>query len=136
MILIQCVSSKANEELPAKELYQGQYFDAMRRYAEATGEEWRILSAKHGLVHPGETLAPYDEFGLSEQQAREIAQSLTHSDVDSVKVIAGKKYTNPLTPELEARGIDVVELCRGMLIGERVSLLQDLARGKENHTLC
>jgi hypothetical protein len=136
MILIQCVSSKADEPLPAKELYQGQYFDAMRRYAEATGDEWRILSAKHGLVHPDETLYPYDEFGLTEQQAREIAQSLADKGVDSVKVIAGKKYTNPLTPELEAHGIDVVELCRGMLIGERVSKLHDLLHSEVNESLC
>lgn len=136
MILIQCVSSKTDEPKLAKELYQGQYFDAMKRYAQACNDEWAILSAKHGLVHPEEQLTPYDEFGLSEEQAREIAQTLAWRDIETVRVIAGKKYTDALTPELEARGIDVIELCRGMLIGERVSKLQDLAREKENHTLC
>ena len=135
MILIQCVSSKRDKCLPAKELYDSTYFDAMKRYAEASDGDYRILSAKHGLVHPEAELDPYDEFGLSEKQAETIAATLADAGIDTVKIVAGKKYTDPLTPELEARGIDVVEVARGMRIGKRVKHLKEKARGLENHTL-
>ena len=135
MILIQCVSSKREKCLPAKELYDSTYFDAMKRYAEASDDDYRILSAKHGLVHPEAELDPYDAFGLSEKQAETIAATLADAGVNTVKIVAGKKYTDPLTPELEARGIDVVEVGRGMRIGNRVKHLKEKARELENHTL-
>jgi hypothetical protein len=136
MILIQCVSSKKNRPLPAKELYDSTYFDALRRYAESTGEPWAIISAKHGLVGPNETLEPYDEFGLSGTQAVEIATELSNQDVERVELIAGEKYTNPLVPALEGVGIAVVERCKGLPIGKRVQKLQELARSLENEPLC
>lgn len=36
-------------------------FHRARAYVEATGYQWFILSAKHGLVAPDEMIAPYDE---------------------------------------------------------------------------
>jgi hypothetical protein len=107
----------------------------MRRYAEATQDNWRILSGKHGLIHPETVIEPYDEFGLSDEQAASIATTLANTGINHVEVIAGKKYTNPLTPELEEHGIDVREVCRGMEIGNRISRLQTLSREKENRTL-
>lgn len=135
MILVQCVNSKRDTEAPAKDLYDSTYFDVMRRYAEATQDNWRILSAKHGLIHPETVIEPYDEFGISDEQAASIATTLATAGINHVEIIAGKKYTNPLTPELEEHGIDVREVCRGMEIGNRISRLQTLSRKKENHTL-
>jgi hypothetical protein len=136
MILIQCVSSKKDKPLPARKLYDSTYFDALKRYAQATGESWTIVSAKHGLVEPNETLEPYDEFGLSGTQAVEIATKLSKKDVERVELIAGEKYSKPLLPALEGVGIDVSEKCRGLPIGKRVRKLQELARSLENETLC
>jgi len=126
--LIQCTKSKRDEPAEAKYLYdESAYYRKMRAYAEATGRDWYILSAKHGLVTPTETLKPYDDVGLSEGQARAIAERIAQ-ETNCVEIIAGKKYTNPLTPELERHGVDVIELCRGMGIGERMQKLQTLTQ--------
>jgi len=123
MILIQCTKSKRDEPAPARHLYdKSAYFRCMRAYAVATGEQWYILSAKHGLVDPDTVLEPYDDRGLSERQAQSIASEVAHV-TDHVEIIAGNDYTNSLTPELEVRGVDVVELCRGQGIGERMQTL-------------
>lgn len=135
MILIQCTKTKRDEPAKAKNLYdQSDYFCKMRAYAEATGEMWCILSAKHGLVEPDEIIEPYNSFGLSEQLAIEIADQVSQQ-ADSVEIIAGKKYTNPLTPELENRGVEVLERCRGLGIGERMSKLNTLTNEVKNETL-
>jgi hypothetical protein len=94
------------------------------------------LSAKHGLVDPDTVLEPYDEFGLDEEQCERIAWNLDERGYDTVEVIAGKKYTNPLTPELESFGIEVIELCRGLGIGERMSQLDTLTKRVKNESVC
>lgn len=136
MILVQCVKSKKRHPAKAKNLYDSVYWDALREYAEASDGEWMILSAKHGLLDPETVIKPYDEFGLTEPQCREIGDELVDIGVSNVEVIAGKKYTNPLTPELEAQGIEVVETCRGLQIGKRVSELQYMTKRLENESLC
>jgi len=135
--LIQCTNAKRDEPAPAKHLYDASaYFCAMRRWARARGDPWYILSAKHGLVAPDTRLEPYDERGLSEAQAETIATQLHADGVDTVHVTAGTDYTEPLVPELEARGIDVVNHFAGKRIGTRRSELEQAARELENETLC
>lgn len=136
MILIQCTKSKRDEAAKAKYLYdESRYFNAMRDYAEATGEMWFILSAKHGLLDPETVIEPYNEFGLSEKQAKEIAEEVAQ-EADYVELIGGKEYSNQLTPELEQRGVEVKELCRGDRIGTRVQKLQEKTDRIVHKTLC
>lgn len=58
--LVACSKNKLAAPAPAKELYQGQLFKAAREYCEQNYDTWLILSALHGLVSPGEIIAPYD----------------------------------------------------------------------------
>lgn len=118
--LIQCTNSKRDEPADARDLYdESRYFRRMRAWAEARGQPWFILSAKHGLVPTDETLAPYDARGLSEAQAESIADELDGRGVTEVDVTAGRDYTDSLIPALEARGIDVINHFAGEGIGKR-----------------
>ena len=135
-VLVQCTDSKRDVKSKAQNLYdESTYFCKMRAYAIATGEPWFILSAKHGLVDPETVLDPYDEYGLVENQCESIAEELVDIGIDTVEVIAGSAYTNTLTPELESHGIDVIELCRGMGIGERMSELGRLTKKVKHGSL-
>lgn len=58
--LIGCSSTKQTTAAPARDLYISQLFRKSVAYAEATCDRWYILSAKHGLVHPDQTIEPYD----------------------------------------------------------------------------
>jgi len=123
--LISCTNTKRDEPAAARNLYDPSgYFCDMRAYAEARDRPWFILSAKHGLLAPDERIAPYDAVGLTETQAERIAEELSEQGFQPVHITAGKRYTGPLIPALEGCGIDVVEVCRGMRIGERRSWLQ------------
>ena len=135
--LIQCTNSKRDSQCKAAAMYdESEYYKKMRRFAKAKGNEWYILSAKHGLLYPDKIIEPYDSYGLSDTQAAEIATELSDKGVSEVEIIAGKKYTDPLTPELERMGIDVIEHCRGMMIGERMKELNTLVDNMEHDTLC
>ena len=124
--LIQCTNTKRSGTHKARDLYdESNYFCIMREWARSTENPWYILSAKHGLVEPLQRLTDYNERGLSVDQCKEIAKTLDNAGVTEVLITAGKDYTDPLTPELERLGIDVIEVCRGMRIGERMRELKE-----------
>lgn len=58
--LVGCGDAKQDTPAPAKYLYTSTYFSKKREYAEIECTDWRILSAKHGLVVPDTVLDPYD----------------------------------------------------------------------------
>jgi hypothetical protein len=60
VILLGCVKSKLGHRARAKDLYVSPLWRGRRAYAEASGCPWLILSAKHGLLDPEQTIAPYD----------------------------------------------------------------------------
>jgi hypothetical protein len=124
--LIQCTATKRDTAAPARDLYdESAYFRKMRAWAEARNDPWFILSAKHGLLNPHSGVEPYDERGLSVEQAKEIADTFTQWEFTAVHVCAGRDYLDPLTPELEAKGIDVVDSFAGLRIGERMRELDE-----------
>lgn len=59
--LVGCVKSKRNHATRAEDLYTSPLFAGRRRWVERTCGRWFILSAKYGLVAPGQVVEPYDE---------------------------------------------------------------------------
>jgi hypothetical protein len=61
---VGCGSSKIDlddgETVPAKDLYDSNYFSLKQEYAEELCNEWKILSAKHGLLDPETEIGSYD----------------------------------------------------------------------------
>lgn len=58
VVIIACGSLKIWDRYPgvgptaARDAYTGTPFRTNRAYAERFGDEWRILSAKYGLIEP------------------------------------------------------------------------------------
>jgi len=136
MILIQCTKSKRDETAKAKDLYDtSPLFRKSKRYAQLKNQEWHILSAKHGMVAPSVELDPYDEFGLSVEQSETIARRVDKRYPDTVELLAGKQYADPLRPELEKHNIAVTEPMGDRGIGERMAWLDEQIKTLENQTL-
>lgn len=60
VLLLGCVKLKQERRAAAKDLYWSPLWVRRRAFAEASGHEWLILSAKHGLIDPDKRLEPYD----------------------------------------------------------------------------
>jgi hypothetical protein len=60
LYLVACVKTKRKSRAAAKDLYVSSLFTKARAYVESKGGRWRILSAKHGLVHPDKVIGPYE----------------------------------------------------------------------------
>jgi len=130
IVLLGCVKTKRSDRAPAADLYISPLWRARRRYAEASGAAWFILSAKHGLVKPSEVLAPY-EVALNQRSARErrdwgmeVAADLEAEIGDlqdaTVEIHAGAPYRDAVRAPLEGKGVRLVNPLAGLGIGQQL----------------
>ncbi len=58
--LVGCVKRKGRNPTAAAELYTSDLFRKRRAFVERSCDRWFILSAKYGLLRPGDVIHPYD----------------------------------------------------------------------------
>ena len=73
--LVSCVSKKLTHPAPAKDLYCSSWWQLAKKYTETSRLDWRPLSARHGLLHPEQILAPYEESLNNKSKEQRIAWS-------------------------------------------------------------
>lgn len=120
-----------------------QLFRAQRRYAEAYGDAWCILSAEYGLILPYKVISPYDTHisdhvseGWQEQVMARVRsfEELGEEPVE-VEVIAGGDYAERLIPYIEACGYDYSLPFEGQRYATRRDNMIAAAREVENRGL-
>lgn len=126
--LVGCSKTKAAEPRPAAELYASPLFLYSYRAAKRTCDRVMILSALHGLVDPGEVIAPYD-FHVGQLSGAALAawrdkvqQQLAavlrpHPRPHRLVFFAGRVYELAM-PEIE--GAEEMAPLRGLFIGQRI----------------
>ena len=132
--LVACVSRKMPNRAPAKDLYTSALFQKAQAYAVSRFDEWRILSAKYGLVLPDQVLDPYDEtLNSMPRKARlEWADRVFNAILSSLEpdallaFVAGERYREGLVTRLEERGYTIKVPLEGLSIGKQLSWLKKL----------
>jgi hypothetical protein len=129
--LVSCVSQKQEQPCAARELYISDLFRKARRYAEASGCPWFILSAEHGLIAPDQVIAPYertlntmgvvDRRAWGERVAAQLAKAIP--ELSRVVFLAGGKYREFLAEHLAGRGVEISVPMEGLRIGEQLRWL-------------
>lgn len=126
ILLIGCGKTKAKSPAPASELYTGSLTTARIAWAERSGHDWYILSARHGLVAPDMIVHPYDDTIASKTPVNRMAwavgvvgQLLDRMADDctgrstTIEIHAGADYCDPLAAILMAVGFFVKQpVCR------------------------
>ncbi|MBU1750038.1 MAG: hypothetical protein KKA73_20330 [Chloroflexi bacterium] len=115
--LVGCSKRKqrADDPLPAAELYTGALFRRATRYSQAHHDLTFILSGRWGLVAPATLLLPYD-YVLPQRQALARAWAgyvagqlgavcAALGPVEAVYCYAGKRYVQPLLGMVDQRGL-------------------------------
>ena len=129
--LLSCVGQKRPAPAPARDLYTSPWFCKARTYADRTSQPWFVLSAKYGLVHPDEMIAPYDltlnTMPVADRRrwARGVLTQLEPylDGIGSVMFLAGRRYREYLEPSLRSRGLVVSIPMEGLGIGEQLRWL-------------
>lgn len=131
LVLVGCVKKKLGVPAPARELYTSPLFRKERSYAEQAGVPWFVLSAEHGLVAPGEVLAPYD-LRLSKtprdyrrawgaRVVERLGEVVGPLRGKTIEVHAGAAYTDSIRDLLIREGATVVEPLAGLPMGARLA---------------
>ena len=137
IILVSCVSQKLTRPAPARELYTSDWFKKAANYAElqvAKGHavSWRILSAKHSILDPRQTIDPYNVamYTLTLHQRIQWAFNLANALPFGYdyEVLAGCAYTEYLLPMLRAKDCNVYTPMAGMSIGQQKQWLKRQAQ--------
>lgn len=137
IVLISCVKRKHPYRAKAKELYDSTLFRAQRAYAERFGDQWFILSARHGLLDPECEIDSYEETlkDASSKQKRDWSERV-YSDLqrhtqpdDKITITAGEDYCRYLVPLLVKRGHEVRRPVKGLRMGFIPGRLRELIAG-------
>jgi hypothetical protein len=123
--LVACCKTKLAHRAPARELYAGTLFKLARAYVERRCEGWAILSAKHGLLLPGQEIEPYEQTLVgapwSEVQAwhRRVHESLElRFPGAEFLVIAGHEYMGAVV------GLPFTNAFGGLPIGRKMQAIK------------
>lgn len=136
MIVVGCGKRKLAVKAPARELYTGSLFRMARRYAEASGQTWGVLSAEYGLVWPKEELVPYEKplalrgrdlEAWALRAAARCAGSLSKGE--EVVLLMGHPYALPFGAALGLIGHASQEPLLGLGLGQRLKWLKEGVRG-------
>lgn len=134
IILISCVSKKLSYKTTAKDLYVSTLFKLNYEYALSLNpDKIFILSAKYGLLHLKDEIAPYDET-LNTKSTMEIshwAESVLEQlrkevdlEEDEVIFLAGEKYRKYLLPYIKNYKIPL----KGLSIGKQLQFLKEVTK--------
>ncbi len=131
LYLVSCVKTKQKSRMAARDLYASPWFRKARVCVEATGQTWAILSAKHGLVWPTDSIEPYDETLRNmrsrqrQQWAGRVLKSLKPhlTNVRKVVMLAGVPYRQWLMHEFDSMNIKVLVPMEGLRSGQQLRWL-------------
>jgi cytoplasmic iron level regulating protein YaaA (DUF328/UPF0246 family) len=125
--IVQCVSKKRDTSQLARDLYISDLFVNASGYAEKISDEWYIISAKYGLVHPSDLLEPYDVTlkNMSAKQRRDWGKQVFAElkpllrSTDTIVILAGVIYRENLVKKIEGLGCNVKIPMESLRIGEQ-----------------
>ena len=122
--LVHASGPQRSSRSPARELYDSSYFGLKAEYATVCCDEWVVVSEKHGVVPPDESLAPYDAAledvdatARSEWVTDVAAESMRFASADgrtsrfdTAVVLASARYADfysPLSSHLRSVDVEV-----------------------------
>lgn len=144
VVLISCVKKKKPEqETPcaAKDLYRSTLFKAQRELAQALSQQWFILSAKYGLLHPDEQVEWYEctlngqPIAKKKDWAKSVSISLHHrlKGARRIVITAGESYCHYLIPLLREHGHQLYRPLQGVSMFFQPGRLRELTREAQSH---
>lgn len=107
LVITGCTKNKCeieeNRKIAAKDLYTGTLFTKVQDYCEKMEYDYRIISAKYGLLSPEDKISTYEKVLRTRVDVDAIRPSVEESlkpllkDYNTILVIAGSQYRDVLS---------------------------------------
>ena len=104
LIITSCTAKKLKDEAPAKYLYQGVLFKKIKKLADYNKLDFKILSAKYGLLDGNQIVKPYDKTVKCKEDILRLRKKVLpelkalENKYDLIVLIMGKKYREVIKP--------------------------------------
>jgi len=144
VILVGCVRTKRAGPCAAAELFTSPLFEGRHQYATASGLRWYIVSAKFGLLAPGDVIGPYDVYladqsmGYRRAWGEFVIAALEQRERDlrgrTIEIHAGAAYADPLRAPMAARGATLAVPLAHLRQGEQLAWYKKHSTGSSNTT--
>lgn len=125
--------------IPAERAYCSPLFEKSKDWATRRKMDWRVISAKHGIVKPGDRISEYDVTlsDLNKQQkeswadmtADELVKEINKEDYDRVIFLTGRAYMPKRLINKLPNSIEVKTPLEGKQIGERLQWFNEDSKG-------
>lgn len=98
LVITSCSKKKRSYKTTASDMYQGQLFKMVKKFAKTNNFDFKILSAKYGLLNPDEIIKPYDKKLKNNEDIKILQKDLIFKwnnlsvPYDFVLLIMGKYY--------------------------------------------
>ena len=126
--LVSCTKSKAGHAMPAKNLYlPSSLFRKARAYCERTYDDWYILSAKHGVLHPESVVEPYDvtlnnmSIDIRREWGKQVWSGLRTLLPCVFYFHTGARYRDTVIPYFRESRVQFYIPLEGLRVGEQMS---------------
>lgn len=77
LVITECTKEKltysSSTKVPAKIMYKGKLFEAVREFCESKRLDYAVISAKYGLLYPNEIIGGYDKVLKTRRDVEEIS---------------------------------------------------------------
>lgn len=149
LIITSCSAKKRDYKTKASDLYQGQLFKLAKKFARINNFDFKIISAKYGLIEPDLFIEPYDQT-ISNKRDVLLLQKLMFQkfkrltqEYDIVLIIMGLKYREIINKKdfknvfyiVDKRGIGGYKNLLKNLINTNFSKIIKVLKEKDNHEL-
>lgn len=120
LIITSCSKSKKETSAIASEFYTGQFFRSIKKFAINNSFDFKILSAKYGLVSMNDLIEPYDIKLRIKSNIKSIQSKISESfseiiqKYDKIIFIMGKVYLSVFEKFLSNKNISYFVDHRGI----------------------
>ena len=132
LVITSCSKKKLNYPTIAANLYQGTLFKKVKKFAKIINADFKIISAKHGLIDSRKKIEPYDQEIENISDIRKLRKTEVEklqdilSLYDKIIIIMGKKYRKIFSSLFENPKIILIKSNKG--IGGYLQLLDRFSK--------
>ena len=137
LVIVPCGSAKVWDRYPdagpvmAKDAYVGSPFKVNRKYAEAIGDRWVILSAKYGFIKPDFTIRePYEvtfnrknSGPITDEALKKQMRAMRLSQYSEVIGLGGAEYRKRIERVFEDTAVNLNFPFAGLAIGKAMQAM-------------
>lgn len=120
LVICGCSKEKLSNPAPAQYIYQGRLFKKVKKLVNYKKLNFKILSAKYGLVDPMQKIKPYNKTIRNKNEIIELRKKINpkmtilENEYSLIILVMGKKYREVFRPLFKTNKYKMIYSSQGI----------------------